>query len=306
MRKLRGLAALTLIIALVATVAGCKSKPTSEEAVAVVNGEEITREYFDSVYEQVAQQMGGEIPEEQATEYKQQLLDMLIDTVLITQEAEERGADLSEESVEASITALMGESDEAKLEEMLKQYGMSLEDLRISVRDQMAREYLLEIAAEEYAVDEVSETYVNLDHILVSEETTANNIMAELEAGGDFATLAQENSMDSGSAVNGGNLGWAALSDFVPEFADAAEALAVDEISEPVESEYGFHIIRKNDEFKAGSAIEDAPEDLRAMLEQSSGTLALDAYVDELRADAEIEYLDETLAPAEDADSEEE
>lgn len=287
--------ACVLALVLMGAVAGCDKVA----AVATVNGKDISQEYFDRVYQQVLTQIGGDLDEETALQYKKQLLETLIESELITQEAEKLGADLSEESVEASITALMGEMDEATLTSTLEGYGMTVEDLRTSVRDQIAREFLTDKASTEFEVTTMSETYSLLSHILVDSEETAKSLYAQLQAGADFAELASANSTDTASAVNGGSLGWSPTSAYVPEFATAADALGEGETSAPVQSDYGWHIIKKVDEYAAGLLIADAPAELRSMLEENAAQLALDEYVQKLRDAAKIEYIDETLKPSE-------
>ena len=105
MRTFRGIAAIFLVVALAFGAAGCNS---DKGIVARVNGEEVTQEQFDRYYEQVVTQMGGDLDEETAIEYKRQLLDLLIESMLVTQEAEKQGADLSEEAVSAGISELSG------------------------------------------------------------------------------------------------------------------------------------------------------------------------------------------------------
>lgn len=117
--------------------------------------------------------------------------------------------------------------------------------------------------------------------------------------GADFAALASSNSTDPGSASQGGSLGWSPTSAYVTEFADAANTMAKGEISDPVKSDFGWHIIRKNDEMKEGEPIDQAPEELKTLLSANSAELALQEYVTKLREDADIEYVDETLAPEE-------
>lgn len=295
MRILRGIAALVLVIALAATAAGCKKV----DAVARVNGEDITRADFDRVYNQVVTQMGGQIADDQAVEYKKQLLDMMIEAKLITQEADKLGADLSDKAVDAGLKELMGENtDQAAFEEQVKAAGLTMEDLRSSVRDQIAREFLTTKASAETSTGTLPETYSLLEHILVGDEAKAKDIRGQLEAGADFATLASTESSDTGSAQQGGSLGWSPTSAYVPEFKDAADKLAVGEISQPVKSDFGWHIIRKVDEVKEGAKISEAPADLQEILTANGGELALQEYVKKLRDKAKIEYLDETLKPA--------
>lgn len=296
MRKLRGFAALILVLALVGAVAGC----TKVDAVARVNGDDITRAEFDRIYQQVVTQMGGELDEATALDYKRQLLDMMIESVIVTQEAENLGADLSEEAIDAGIAELMGDStDMEAFEAQVTAAGLTMEDLRKSVRDQIAREFVTEKAQSEADDQTLPETYSLLSHILVDDEALANDLHAQLVAGGDFAALASANSTDPGSAANGGSLGWATTSAYVPEFGDAADALEVSGLSAPVKSDFGWHIILKEDQVESGAALAEAPDELKQILAADGGELALQEYVAKLRESAEIEYLDETLAPVE-------
>ncbi|MRR12279.1 foldase, partial [bacterium] len=147
--------------------------------------------------------------------------------------------------------------------------------------------------------------YVLLDHILVADEATAAGLKEQLDNGADFAELATANSTDPGSASQGGSLGWSPTSAYVTQFAEAADSLEVGEVSDPVQSDFGWHIIRKNDEAVEGAKIDEVPEELKSILSANSGDLALQEYVAKLRADADIEYVDETLAPEESTESEE-
>ena len=72
----------------------------------------------------------------------------------------------------------------------------------------------------------------------------AKELVAELKIGGDFVALAKENSQDPGSASNGGSLGWVERGQMVPEFEQATFDLGIDEISEPIKSQFGYHIIQ--------------------------------------------------------------
>ena len=84
---------------------------------------------------------------------------------------------------------------------------------------------------------------VRAGHILVATEELAADLKAQLDAGADFALLAAEHGTD-GTVTQGGDLGWFAHSDMVPEFADAAFAMAPGAISGPVETAFGWHLIR--------------------------------------------------------------
>lgn len=90
-------------------------------------------------------------------------------------------------------------------------------------------------------------TEIEARHILVEDEDLANEIKEKLDEGEDFADLAEEHSTDTGSAEQGGDLGYFSAGKMVKEFEDAAYNLEVDKISDPVKSEHGYHIIEVTD-----------------------------------------------------------
>ncbi len=87
-------------------------------------------------------------------------------------------------------------------------------------------------------------TYVNVRHILVATLEEALDVIAALEKGESFAALARAVSSDTGSGANGGELGWSPASNYVPEFKAAALTLPIGEISEPVQTQFGYHILQ--------------------------------------------------------------
>ena len=101
--------------------------------------------------------------------------------------------------------------------------------------------------------DEEVQTYydtlgkVEARHILVADEATANEVKKKLDEGADFAELAKEYSTDEGSAANGGDLGFFGKGEMVPEFEKAAFSMKKGEISAPIKSEFGYHIIEVTD-----------------------------------------------------------
>ena len=89
-----------------------------------------------------------------------------------------------------------------------------------------------------------TDTQVLARHILVDTDTEALAIEELLKRGDDFAEVAKEKSKDTGSGQNGGDLGWAPASNYVPEFAEAVKTQKIGEIGAPVKTQFGYHIIQ--------------------------------------------------------------
>jgi foldase protein PrsA len=121
-----------------------------------------------------------------------------------------------------------------------------------------------------------------VSHILVDTREEADQIVFQLGAGANFTELARAESTDTGSAELGGELGCYDPAQFVPEFSAGADALAINQISAPVQTEFGFHIIRISDTIPF-EAIED---DIRAQLEPPTVSSPM---LDELVAEADVE-----------------
>jgi len=138
---------------------------------------------------------------------------------------------------------------------------------------------------------------VKARHILVDDPAAAAGIIAELEGGADFATLAAERSTGP-SGEGGGDLGWFTREEMVGPFAEAAFAMAPGEVSaDPVETRFGFHVIAVDDRRTTTPSFEDS----RAELEQELGREAVTALLDELRGDAAIQRFDIEGRPVEPA-----
>ena len=152
-------------------------------------------------------------------------------------EVEEKVAELKEELGENFELVLQQNQlkDEEELKEVLKDQLLmekaALKDVKVS-EDEIKKRY------EEYKPE------IKASHILVKDEKTAQEVKKKLEEGAKFEDLAKEYSQDPGSAAKGGDLGFFGPGKMVPEFEEAAYALEVNKISEPVKSQHGFHIIK--------------------------------------------------------------
>jgi parvulin-like peptidyl-prolyl isomerase len=127
--------------------------------------------------------------------------------------------------------------------ENLAKYGLDETYIRTFFENQILREKLEEVLTAEVPN---YETQLRARHILVADEVTAKDIIEKLKNGADFAELAREFSTDTGSGAQGGDLGWFGKNQMVPEFEEAAYALENpgDFTLEPVQSQFGYHIIQ--------------------------------------------------------------
>ena len=208
--------------------------------------------------------------------------------------------EVTDEEVQAEFDdskAQMGESFEAAL----AQYGYTEETYKATIRSSLLQKKAMmdvEISDEEIQTY-FDENYgegkeVNARHILVEDEATANKLVEELNAGADFATLAEENSQDPGSAANGGNLDWFGKGQMVAEFEEVAFSLAKDEISAPVKTDYGYHIIQVLD--TRDITLEDKEEEIREAIATSK--VDLNEVIGNLLKEANVKVNDPDLEDA--------
>ncbi|HZK25403.1 MAG TPA: peptidylprolyl isomerase [Oscillospiraceae bacterium] len=233
---------LVLLLLLVATVIGAVVINQRSEVVATVNGEKITK---NDLYEAFVANGGGTV------------LDQLISERVVAQAAAKSGIKVTDAEVQQEIDQLIEKSYYGMKEyfdQALTQYGITEETLKENIRNELLLSAIVrskievtEAEVEEYFKENQAEfnipEKVDVRHILVETEEEANEMLASLKAGEDFAELAKEHSQDTGSASKGGALGLAVRGQFVKEFEDVAFALPVGEYSEPVKSEHGYHVI---------------------------------------------------------------
>lgn len=144
---------------------------------------------------------------------------------------------------------------------------------------------------DEQAAKVESEERARARHILVATEEEAKDIAARLAKGEDFEALAKELSLD-GSKQYGGDLGYFTAEEMVPAFSEAAFALEVGEVSDPVKTEFGWHVIKLEDRRTGGAQpFEDVENSIRMVLLRQ----AVQDKLVELRQSAEIEVFDPDL-----------
>ncbi|WP_078408560.1 peptidylprolyl isomerase [Priestia abyssalis] len=220
--------------------------------------------------------------------------------------------DLVDEKVLGEKYKVTDKEVDQELESLKEQYGQQFEAaIQQNGVDQVKRMLKIDLLREKAATadikvtdKELKEAYdakkpeVKASHILVQDEKTAKEVKAKLDKGEDFAKLAKEYSQDPGSAENGGDLGFFGSGKMVPEFEEAAYKLKKGQVSEPVKSSFGYHIIKVTDKKELESF-----EKMKAELEKEIKRSKLDPEklqkaVDEEMKAAKVEVKDEDLKDA--------
>jgi peptidyl-prolyl cis-trans isomerase C len=144
------------------------------------------------------------------------------------------------------------------------------------------------------------EEEVQARHILVASEDEAKKLIVRIEAGEDFAQLAKENSGDAGSKEQGGMLGYFGKGQMVPQFEEAAFSLKKGEVSKPVQSQFGWHVIKVEDRRQKPPPSFDEVKDrlIGTMVQSKAQNIA-----GELRGKAKIDYVDPEIKKMAEEDS---
>ncbi len=312
---LKRLLIVIFVIALVPVWAGCGGLPQS--AVAEVNGKVITREDLDQAIQEYKQQFGDQgMPAEGTDAYKdfqKELVSRLVDEEILWSEAEKMDLNVTDQEIEDKVnTARNQAGGEDQLQQALEENNMTMDRFKESIRKSLLFQKIYpEVTKDAPEVtDEEARAYYDanpdqfkqpemrkVSHILVATPEEAQAVEARLAAGEDFATVAKEVSTDPGSKDKGGSLGEVPSenSGFVPEFEQAMDQLKAGEISEPVQTQFGFHIIRVESITPAGvQSFEDVLNDLKMGLRLEAQRKIFDAWLEDVRGNYDIIYADES------------
>ncbi len=310
----RNLALVVTMVLLVAMIlSGCQPKDQNgsgdngagadDVIVATVDGVAITKTSYDNNFALMenayndmfgeniwTQEIGGRPVKDIVQE---ELLENMIREKLILKYVEDSGYEVSDQEVQEAYDNF---KEVLETDEETKAFYDQMNFDEVFIKKQITSQFISEefnamirseVEADTETLERLYETetvLVSASHILVNDDATLEIINQKIEAGEDFAELATEYSEDPGSASNGGSLGYFSRGKMVPEFEEVAFNLEVGEVSEPVQSQFGFHII-KVDDVQTINDLEEtgaSEEEIEVYKQSIIDSLAQDAYAEKV------------------------
>ncbi len=296
--------------------------------VATVNGTEIPADAFNEQAQQL-QAAGGDLPPELMAHLQEQIIEELVNRQLLQDAIDEADIEVTDEQIAERLEEFRQEfaetsreqyGEEMDFDEFVAEMGMSPEEVEEVVAETVAIESLLEQQGMAYPTSEEVRAFydenpeyftqpesIEARHILIrvngEDEQEWEAAQEEIEAlhrqvteeDADFAEVAREHS-DDGSAEQGGDLGRFARGQMVPEFEEAAFALEPSQISEPVRTAYGWHVIQVTDRHDEETMeFSEVEADLERELRNQAMQEALEDFIVELRQSADIQIHAENI-----------
>jgi len=246
-----------------------------ETILASFSGQTITLGEFNQLWE--------EVPEDYKLQLdKSMVLDQMISEKMLIQEAKNIGLEKDNDVLEQI---------KKMTEQILVQVLIEREILdKIKINDEEVLEYY-----EQNKESFTEKEQVYLYNILLETEEEAQNVLEQLKAGGDFSEIAKEKSTGP-SAAQGGDLGYLTKGTIIPEIEEVVFALEVEELSEIINTDFGFHILKITEKKpETVKSFEEVKEDIIQTLLPNKQKEAFDNLLEELKSKSEIEINEEAL-----------
>jgi peptidyl-prolyl cis-trans isomerase C len=264
--RIGGLIAVLALAALPPAMASAQSDPV----IAKVNGTDVKQSDLNAAEEELA----GQLPPMAPDAKRDYLVTYVADMLLVAKAAEDKK---------------LAETDDFKRKLANARSKLLMEALLQAEAKAAVTDEAMKKVYDEAIKQMANEEEVSARHILVETEDEAKKILADLKKGGDFLAMAKEKSKDPGSKENGGDLGFFGKEQMVPEFAEAAFKLNKGQLSEPVKSQFGWHVIRVDDKRKKQPPEFDKVKDQIQTFVQRRAQAEM---ITKLRESAKIERLD--------------
>jgi peptidyl-prolyl cis-trans isomerase C len=294
--------------------------PQIPDVLARVNGEKIERWEFDNAVKRMEARAGGPVPPDKRDEVLRGVLDQLVAYHLLAQESRARKIAVPDADVDARIAEIRkGFPTEEAFKQGIAAQGLTLDQLKAQAKTslEVAKVIDTEVNSKIAVQDPEVKTFydsnlerfkqgdsVHAAHILIGmpqnptpeqkaeARTKAAAVLKTVKAGGDFATLARASSSDSGSAQNGGDLGFFPKGQMTPAFEEAAFKLKPGTTSALVETPFGFHIIKVIERRGPRTApFGEVSGQIKDFLTQGQREQKLEQFVEQVKAKGKVEIL---------------
>ena len=312
--------AAVIILITVFLPAMAAEKQSLGKNAALVNGVAIPMEQYTKELniqlDRVTKQ-GGKVTDDQLAALKQNILDSLIEREVLYQQSQKIGIQVSDQKVDDQLAAIKKRfPNEAEYKKALNTMKLSEEEVKVQIKRGLSIKELIDqkIASKVVITDEESKAYydknpqmfkqpeqIKASHILIKVDAKADEtkkaearkkikeVQQKLKDGGDFAALAKEYS-EGPSSTKGGDLGYFRRGQMVKPFEKAALALKPNEISDVVETRFGYHLIKVYDTKPEQTlAYADVKDKISQRMKQEKVEKEAIQYINELKKDAKLE-----------------
>ena len=294
--------------------------PSSEKNAALVNGVAIPMEQYTkelNIQLARASQQGGQVSDDQLAALKNDILDSLIEREILYQQSQKAGIQITDQTVDDQLAAIKKRfPNETEYKTALSKMNLSEDEVILQIKRGLSIKELIDqqITSKIVITDEESKAYydqnpqmfkqpeqIKASHILIKVDPKADEaqkaearkkieeVQQKLKDGGDFAALAKEYS-EGPSSTKGGDLGYFRRGQMVKPFEDAALALKPNEVSDIVETRFGYHLIIVYDTKPEQTlAYADVKDKISQRMKQEKIEKEAVQYVDKLKKDAKLE-----------------
>ena len=305
---------------LFASTAMADEKTPAEAKAAEVNGVVITKDQFNkemNIHLDRVSRQGRQIPDEQITNLKKDILEGLIEREVLYQESQKIGIKVKDQTVDAQLAAIKKRfPSEAEYKSALIKMNLNEDEVKAQISRGLAIRELIEqqISSKIVITDADTQAYydgnpqmfkqaeqVKASHILIKVDAGAaesqksearkkiETVQQKVKDGDDFAELAKEYS-EGPSNTRGGDLGYFKRGQMVKPFEDTAFAMQTNEVSDIVETRFGYHLIKVYDKKPEQTlAYADVKDKINQRLKQEKVEQEAGQYINQLKKDAKIE-----------------
>ncbi|MBK3496653.1 peptidylprolyl isomerase [Viridibacillus sp. YIM B01967] len=276
-----------LLVVLIAAIAYYATSTRADDYVAKINDVKITQ---------------SELNKELVSQYGTDVLSTLISNKVIELEAKKQKVTISDEEIQVGLDNLQQSyGGEGAFKTALESNSMTLQDAKNNIKTYLTTTKLIEptidITEEELKAyfKENKDTFsqaeqVQASHILVEDEDTAKEVEKKIKNGDDFAALAEEYSTDTASATDGGNLNYFGKGEVDGKFEEAAFSMEIDEVSKPIKTDNGYHIIKVTGKKEAKEATyKDSKPEVKTALTNEKIKTNYSTWLSSLYEDYNIE-----------------